>query len=563
MGSGTAAADWLLGGECDEQPLVEIRRRLAHARSRAEVMAILSQAVRDLLGADGATLVLREGDQCLYVEDDAISPLWKGRRFPMSAHISGWCMANRRSVAIPDIDEDPRIPADTYRPSFVRSLAMAPVGLDEPIAALGASWAEAHQPRPEELERLQAIADAAAVKLANFRRRQAGPPDQRRAEAPAAAPKVSAPSRRPAPDRLVLGAFLARLRREGLWPTSAEAYAFAAICVSVATIFMLGVKGSGVQGLAVFSAYYPAVLLAVLVGGKRCGALAATLGGLAAYYFFIPPLEQVAFVDAAGLLDLTLFGAASALIILIIDWYQRAVLRLGQEDAEHLTLAREEQHRARNAVIVVETIVRQSLPGDPVLARTINQRIRAGFADIDIHLLSRPISMGALLTQELRPFDLTRFAFDGDGDTLLAPRVSRLLTLAVHELATNALKYGALSAPGGRMTVAWRTGDGRVMLSWRETGGPPVEPPKKRGYGSIMLSRLVEAAGGAITVEFPPTGATAEISLALEPPRRSGRAIREPRRTVNPGRPPRLGFSWGFVILACGKRAGVWPAAPG
>lgn len=91
------------------------------------------------------------------------------------------------------------------------------------------------------------------------------------------------------------------------------------------------------------------------------------------------------------------------------------------------------------------------------------------------------------------------------------------MALAVHELATNALKYGALSAPEGRVAVTWRTLDSRAMISWRETGGPPVRLPQKRGYGSIMLRRLIEASGGSMVMEFPPTGVTAEISITAKP----------------------------------------------
>ncbi len=92
--------------------LVQAVQDLSLARSLAGVMAVVRGAARELAAADGATFVLREGDQCRYADEDAISPLWKGRRFPMSACISGWVMTHRQSVAIEDIYADPRIPAD-------------------------------------------------------------------------------------------------------------------------------------------------------------------------------------------------------------------------------------------------------------------------------------------------------------------------------------------------------------------------------------------------------------------------------------------------------------------
>src|SRR5258705_3687257 len=92
----------------------------------ATVQNIVRLAARQLTGADGATFVLRDGDRCFYADEDAIAPLWKGQRFPMSACISGWSMLNRRAAVIEDIYADARIPHDAYRPTFVHSLVIVP-----------------------------------------------------------------------------------------------------------------------------------------------------------------------------------------------------------------------------------------------------------------------------------------------------------------------------------------------------------------------------------------------------------------------------------------------------
>jgi GAF domain-containing protein len=118
----------------------QIIRNLAAAQSFEEIREVITRAARNLLEADGGTFVLREGDLCYYAEEDAIAPLWKGRRFPMSACISGWAMRERKPVRIKDIYADSRIPYDAYKPTFVRSLAMVPLEQDDPIAATGAYW---------------------------------------------------------------------------------------------------------------------------------------------------------------------------------------------------------------------------------------------------------------------------------------------------------------------------------------------------------------------------------------------------------------------------------------
>jgi len=127
------------------------------------------RAARDLSGADGVTFVLREGDLVHYADEEAIGPLWKGHRFPASACISGWAILHRQSVVIEDIYADPRIPADAYRPTFVKSLAMVPIRTEDPVGAIGAYWATRRRATPREVELLEALASATAVAIENAR----------------------------------------------------------------------------------------------------------------------------------------------------------------------------------------------------------------------------------------------------------------------------------------------------------------------------------------------------------------------------------------------------------
>ncbi|KQW70681.1 histidine kinase [Phenylobacterium sp. Root77] len=147
--------------------LVEIIEALSAARTVEDVAAIVRTRARVLSGADGVTFVMRDGDECAYLDEDAVAPLWKGLRFPMSACISGWAMLNGRTAVVPDIYADPRIPHDAYRPTFVRSLVMTPVRPQDPLAAIGAYWAEQRQPTAEEVTALEVIARATATALAN------------------------------------------------------------------------------------------------------------------------------------------------------------------------------------------------------------------------------------------------------------------------------------------------------------------------------------------------------------------------------------------------------------
>ena len=116
-----------------------------------------------------------------------------------------------------------------------------------------------------------------------------------------------------------------------------------------------------------------------------------------------------------------------------------------------------------------------------------------------------------LLAQQLEPFGgaESRFRFEGP-DIDLSPQVALALSLAFHELATNAAKYGALADPGGRIEVMWSLGgdlDHGLELEWKEMDGPPLAPPKRRGFGTRLIERTIAAQlDGRVDMRFASTG---------------------------------------------------------
>ena len=140
---------------------------LSFARELPRITEIVRGVARRLTGADGVTFVLKDGTDCYYADEDAVAPLWKGRRFPLSACISDWVMTHGEAVAIADIYADPRIPHDAYRPTFVKSLLMVPVRVEQPVAAIGAYWAEPHIATDAERHVLETLARAASLALTN------------------------------------------------------------------------------------------------------------------------------------------------------------------------------------------------------------------------------------------------------------------------------------------------------------------------------------------------------------------------------------------------------------
>ncbi|MDY3555056.1 ATP-binding protein [Gemmata sp. JC717] len=147
--------------------LVDAVHALARCRDHAAILTVVTRYVRRLVGADGATFALLTDGECRYLEEDAIAPLWKGRRFPAGSCIGGWVAAHKVPAVVPDVFSDPRVPHGAYRATFVRSLAVVPVRPEDPLGTIGAYWRAEHRATPEQVETLQALADAASVAWTN------------------------------------------------------------------------------------------------------------------------------------------------------------------------------------------------------------------------------------------------------------------------------------------------------------------------------------------------------------------------------------------------------------
>ncbi|MBL6078194.1 PAS domain S-box protein [Belnapia sp. T18] len=196
-----------------------------------------------------------------------------------------------------------------------------------------------------------------------------------------------------------------------------------------------------------------------------------------------------------------------------------------EEERRALLLA-EMGHRMKNVLATVQAVAAQTLrqTGVPAAVQeTLLQRLVALAGSHD--LLTRGGWESAPLTDVIQR-SLSPYAGSGrvtsDGPPVrLAADTVEVLNLAFHELATNAAKYGALSVPEGRVEVSWalrRTGKGTrlVEIDWREREGPPVTPPKRRGFGSRLLERgLAQRVGGTVKLDFRPEGLECRICLPV------------------------------------------------
>jgi len=209
----------------------------------------------------------------------------------------------------------------------------------------------------------------------------------------------------------------------------------------------------------------------------------------------------------------------------------RRVIRLGgvtvditeRKNAEERQslLVREVDHRARNALAVVQSIVR--------LTRAESKEAYVAAVEGRITALSRAhvllsqsrwqgASLRRILDEELDPYCRTeaeKIAARGP-EVFLEPATAQILALALHELATNAAKYGALSSPHGRVRLSWELDGERLTLQWIETGGPPVRAPFVEGYGTRVISASVERQlDGGAAFDWRPEGLHFRMSIPL------------------------------------------------
>jgi len=191
-------------------------------------------------------------------------------------------------------------------------------------------------------------------------------------------------------------------------------------------------------------------------------------------------------------------------------------------DRDKLLLA-ELDHRVKNTIANIQALVVQTSRSADTLTgfvEGLDGRIQSMAKAHSLLSQSRweGVSIDKILHEELNPYSNGHFAVSLSGtDVLLTPKSALSLSLAIHELATNAAKHGALRQPSGRVSVHWRrTEDGGIALSWHEAGGPPVTAPTKFGFGTTLIERaLAMETGGTADIQYLAAGVTCEIYLPL------------------------------------------------
>jgi PAS domain S-box-containing protein len=469
-----------LGSESDA--LTAVIRRLSTARTLDEVMAVTTHAARVLVNADGVTFVLRDGCRCYYADEDAIGPLWKGKRFPISECISGWVMEHGQPAVISDIELDERVPKDAYRATFVKSLAMAPIRQEKPIGAMGAYWATLHTATREELERLQTLANAAALAIAFVERCKAEAALRERASLLDALL-----------ENIPEGIVIARGPDVTIERVSARACAW------------IGKTEDELIGIA--AKHQPELWQVLDQAGERLLSSSELPLTRAVRNGETIQNEQLKLslpdgallpisCNAGPILDSD--GNVTGGIVAWRDVSERAEL-----EEERQLLVRELNHRIKNLfAIVAGMIALTARSSDSVSAMEEALLGRVG-ALAKAHDVIRPAfsrtltreetTLQELLSELLSPHGTAARQVELCGPAIIVgPSAANRVALVVHELATNAAKHGALSTTDGSLRLSWGEEDGCLAFEWKEQGGPRPRPPTTSGFGSKLIQVIVK-----------------------------------------------------------------------
>lgn len=269
-----------------------------------------------------------------------------------------------------------------------------------------------------------------------------------------------------------------------------------------------------------FVTFFPALLVAAIWGGMTAGLVCIGLSLMVVVAFLLQPAGS--FRPFWSLLAFAIPGSLLARIAsklaATIRELRKSQHRMEVAEADLRTLVVELAHRSRNGLTVIMAIISQSARRAGTareLADIVNARLGA-MADAQDEVVrggGDSAALRSLLERTLSPFDLNRFNFEPSPTVHVAQETAAALALLTHELATNAVKHGALSSPAGRVELAWTAAPDTVQLLWRERGGPPPAEPSSAGFGTRLLDSALASHGGRAARRFEADGVVCEIDF--------------------------------------------------
>jgi PAS domain S-box-containing protein len=189
-----------------------------------------------------------------------------------------------------------------------------------------------------------------------------------------------------------------------------------------------------------------------------------------------------------------------------------------QAEERMMLLTGEVDHRSNNLLAVIQAMLRLTKADSAEEFQAAFQGRLSALANVQrLFSVSRwnGASIQSIIREELRPYGSTRVNITGI-DVRLPPSLAQAIAVAIHELATNAAKYGSLSGPAGKIDISWQTeADANLLLRWKESGGPGIAEPTRKGFGVDAIDGMIRTLSGRITRQWKPEGLDCELSFPV------------------------------------------------
>lgn len=311
-------------------------------------------------------------------------------------------------------------------------------------------------------------------------------------------------------------------------------YALATAIMSVA-IIIRALLGLLADDVAPFATLYPAVVFVTLLCGFGPGLVVGLAGGIVAWWAFMPPLFAFSPISLGQQLTIVAYSCAVALIAFGAELYRATNKRLSQEERLRKLAVDELAHRLKNKIATIHAIVRLRLRDHPVARDEILSSLSALSKTDDLILAVQGCGadVRSIILTEVGPYGPNRITLTGP-EIVIPANIALTMALLVHELATNAAKYGAFSTAVGSVSIAWSFVENTLQLQWKESGGPPVTPPTRTGFGSRLITAALQTFGGSANVEFASGGLICNLSVPISGADNEHAALRSQGAAVAP-----------------------------
>lgn len=284
----------------------------------------------------------------------------------------------------------------------------------------------------------------------------------------------------------------------------AAATGLAIVCVASAAVVRELMASLG--STLLFATFFPAVLASALFGGTLAGLFSILLSVAVAWSDFGEHFPAFAPLDFNQMANFGLFAGSSLLVVWLAVTHRKMGMELERKQKERALLVGEIEHRGKNTLTVMASLINQTI-SDRNEANKLLNRLHIVADTDDLHDgISRPTALKTLLVSLLQnAYGAERIVLHGPEVELNSDQ-ARALRMVFHEMATNALKYGSLSEPAGRIKIDWSSERGKIVIVWCEQDGPKASAPSKYNFGSKLITATLKQMSAEFEATFAETG---------------------------------------------------------